>query len=318
MKLAKKMILVTGGAGFIGTHLAERLSYRHRVVIFDNLRRNSLGGTAILKKHPHLEFIKGDVLDKKLLSKVMRGCHTVIHLAAIAGVSSYYKEPCETLRVNLFGTLNLLECCRDLKIKKVIDFSTSEVYGQDAFNVSEESNHCIGSLHDRRWSYAVSKLASEQLTIRYGEEYGFKAYSVRPFNIYGPRQTGEGAISNFFKAAVHKKPLVIYGDGAAVRAWCYISDCIDAVEALIEDRRLGSDTFNIGNPKEAYTTLALAKLVCQTVNSDTPIIFKNVKRTEIRVRIPNIDKAVKVLKFKPKISLLAGLRLTYQYYKGQS
>jgi UDP-glucose 4-epimerase len=313
----KGKILLTGGAGFIGTHLAERLCDRYKVVLFDNLRRDSLSGLAGLKEHPNVEFIEGDVLDIQGVKKAMDSCTIVVHLAAIAGVSSYYKEPARTLRVNLIGTFNVLECSRELKVDKVIDFSTSEVYGADAFNVSEESDHRIGPVSEYRWTYAVSKLASEQFTLRYGDTYGFRAFTVRPFNIYGPRQTGEGAISNFCRAAVNGEPIVIYGDGTPIRAWCYVSDLVDAVERMIEKDGLETGAFNIGNPQEAYSTADLVKLFCQAVGQDIQIVFKEVERTEIRVRVPNIDKAKRLLDFAPKVGLEEGIRMTYQWFTEQ-
>ncbi len=177
-------ILITGGAGFIGTHLAERFCQENKILLFDNLRRDSLSELDKLKNHPNVEFIEGDVLNKKEVYEALKGCNIILHLAAVAGVSSYYKEPSMTLRVNLIGTVNVLECCNELNVEKVVDFSTSEVYGTDAFNVTEDTGHYIGPVNDFRWTYAVSKLASEQLTLRYGETYNFKSFTVRPFNIY--------------------------------------------------------------------------------------------------------------------------------------
>ena len=315
MDSSNDKILMTGGAGFIGTHISERLCRQHRIVIFDNLRRDSLSELHALKNHPNVEFVHGDVLAQESVLEAMRGCPLIIHLASIAGVSTYYEQPDETLRVNLIGTVNVLECCRELNIKKLIHFSTSEVYGTDAFDVDEGSTHCIGPVHDFRWTYAVSKLAGEQLALRYGEKYGFTAFTVRPFNIYGPRQKGESAISNFFRAVIRKEPITIYGDGTAIRSWCYISDFVDALQHLVEDERIESGTFNIGNPRATYSTLGLARLICQIAEQDTPIVFKDVKRTEVRVRVPNIDKARALLDFKPKVDLAEGLKLTYEYYR---
>jgi len=312
--MKKQKILITGGAGFIGTHLAERLCPDHEVILFDNLRRDSLRSLPGLKTHRHVRFVKGDVLDRRRIASTLKGCDAVLHLAAVAGVSSYYREPCETLRVNLIGTFNLLEACAGSKVRKVVDFSTSEVYGAEALNVDEESDHRIGPLSDLRWTYATSKLASEQLTHRYGEKYGFKPFSVRPFNVYGPRQTGEGAISNFLRAAAKGEPLVVYGNGAPVRAWCYVSDCVDAVMAILADNALPGGVFNVGNPQEAYTTLELANLVREVVGRRLRIVFKKVKRSEVRVRVPNIDRARKLLGYRPKVGLRTGLQLTYRWY----
>jgi UDP-glucuronate decarboxylase len=310
-----KKILITGGAGFIGTHLIERLKNNYHIIIFDNLRRNSLQYMPELKNNQNIEFIQGNVLDKDSLREAMKGCEMVVHMAAIAGVSSYYIEPGTTLTVNLIGTYNVLELCKELLVKKIIDISTSEVYGVFAYNVKEASPHQIGPVNDLRWTYAVSKLASEQLTLRYSEQFKFKAFTVRPFNIYGPRQTGEGAISNFLKAIINNEPISIYGDGNVIRAWCYVSDLIDALENIICLDNLKSDTFNIGNPTEAYTTLGLARLICEVTGKKVPFKFKKVARTEIQVRTPNIDYAQNVLKYNPKIDLKKGIELTYNYYK---
>lgn len=308
-------ILITGGAGFIGTHLAERFCADNKIILFDNLRRDSLSSIPELKNHPNVEFIEGDILNQEKLHAAVEGCNIILHLAAIAGVSSYYKEPAKTLMVNLIGTLNVLECCKDSNTEKIIDFSTSEVYGADAFNVNESSNYCIGPVQDFRWTYATSKLASEQLTFRYGETFNLKVFSVRPFNIYGPRQTGEGAIGNFFRAVVRNEPMIIHGDGTPIRAWCYISDCIDAIQLLLQNNSVESGVFNIGNPRETYSTLGLARLVCQVVQKDVPMVFRETNTTEIRVRVPNIDKARNILHYEPKVNLENGLRETYEWYR---
>jgi len=313
--MAIKKILITGGAGFIGTHLAERLCKEYKVVLLDNLRRNSLSTIPDLLNNSNIEFVHGDILEKTNLTDVIKGCNIVIHLAAVAGVSSYYKEPYNTLHVNICGTLNVLECCKNAGVEKVFDVSTSEVYGMDAYDVNEGSKHEIGPINDLRWTYAVSKLASEHLTLRYGEKFGFKAFTLRPFNIYGPRQTGEGAISNFMKAVVKGEPIIIYGNGTAIRAWCYISDCIDAFEAVIKNENLKSGTFNIGNPRETYSTVGLARLICQMINDKVPIMFKEVSRTEICVRVPNIDSARHLIDFEPKVTLPMGLKYTYRWFK---
>jgi UDP-glucose 4-epimerase len=245
----------------------------------------------------------------------MDGADTVLHLAAIAGVSSYYQQPLETLKVNVLGTINVLDAAVAAGVKTVIYFSTSEVFGPDAMWVGEESPHQIGGVTDRRWVYATSKLAGEQLVMRYGEVHGFGCTIVRPFNIYGPRQTGEGAIANFCAAAVKSAPLIIYGDGTPIRAWCYISDFVAAVSAILERPDALGKVFNIGNPTEVTTTLGLARQVARQVPG-TVIQFQETSRTDVRVRIPLIDKARRVLGWAPKIGLEEGLCRTLDWYKG--
>src|SRR5437867_8524824 len=148
-------ILLTGGAGFIGTHLAERLCGGNKLVLFDSFRRNSLKDTT-LDAHPNVSIVKGNILDRDSVAQALRGVDTVVHLAAVAGVSSYYNESLTTLKVNIGGTMNLLECAVEAGVKRFVDFSTSEVFGPNAVLVDEESMHGIGPVSERRWVYATS------------------------------------------------------------------------------------------------------------------------------------------------------------------
>jgi UDP-glucose 4-epimerase len=312
-----KRILLTGGAGFIGTHLAERLVSGAEIVLLDNFRRDSLRTVPWLRENPRVRLITADVLDPAALDQATEGIDAVIHLAAIAGVNSYYQESLKTLQVNILGTVNLLEAAVRNQVRHFIDFSTSEVFGPDAMWVTETSPHGIGPVSDRRWVYATSKLASEHFTLRFGEQYDFAATCVRPFNIYGPRQTGEGAISNFCRAALDGKPLTVYGDGSPIRAWCYISDMVDAVEAILGSPDVSSgQTFNIGNPREIETTLGLARLVARLIPGAT-IETRNIDRAEVRARVPSIDKARRVLGFEPKVDLEQGMRSTIEWFRQQ-
>lgn len=310
-------ILITGGAGFIGTHLAERLGGQADIVLFDNFRRDSLSAVPALRNHPHVTVKSGDVLDAAAVAEAMRGADTVIHLAAIAGVSSYYEESLRTLQVNILGTVNILEAAAKNGVQKFIHFSTSEVFGPDALWVEETSPHGIGPVSDRRWVYATSKLAGEHFTLRYGEKYQFASTVVRPFNVYGPRQTGEGAISNFCRAAVCGKPLTVYGDGSALRAWCYVSDLVDAVEAILRTPASAGEVFNIGNPREVETTLGLARRVVRLMPGAV-VESKLVSRAEVRARIPSIEKARQRLGFEPKIDLDEGLKHTLEWFRQET
>ncbi|WP_013334336.1 NAD-dependent epimerase/dehydratase family protein [Gloeothece verrucosa] len=309
-------VLITGGAGFIGTHLAERLSQYTEVVLFDSFRRNSLSLIPSLKEHPKIKVISGDVLDPSSIRLALDGVDTVIHLAAIAGVSSYYQESLQTLRVNILGTSNLLEAAAKQKIKMFVHFSTSEIYGSNALWVDEESPYIIGSVSDRRWVYATSKLAGENFSLRYAEAFDFACTTVRPFNIYGPRQVGEGAISNFCRAISSGQPMKIYGDGSAIRAWCYISDLVDAVEMILKIPDAAGQAFNIGNPSAVATTLELAQQMAKIIPEAT-FKYEQVKRSEIKARIPSINKAQQLLGYEPKIGLETGLRRTFEWFKQQ-
>lgn len=310
-------ILITGGAGFIGTHLAESLLAAAEVVLFDNFRRNSLRYAPQLREHVNLRLIEGDILDANSVREALDGVDTVIHLAAIAGVTSYYEESLRTLQVNILGTAGLLEEATRQKVSRFVHFSTSEVFGPDALWVGEESPHGIGPVSDRRWVYATSKLAGEHFALRYAEKYGFSASVVRPFNIYGPRQTGEGAISNFCRAAIFGKPLTVYGDGTAIRAWCYVSDLVTAVHAILRTPAAAGQVFNIGNPRETETTLGLARHIAR-LSPGAAIQFQDVTRADVRARVPNIEKARRLLGYEPQVDLIEGLSKTLDWFRKEN
>jgi UDP-glucose 4-epimerase len=309
MHAIPKRILITGGAGFIGTHLAQRLSQRADVVLFDNIRRDSLALVPELLENPRVTLVRGDVLDPATLAPAFEGVDAVLHLAAIAGVNSYYREPLKTLQVNMLGTVNVIDQVVRAGARLLVDFSTSEVFGPNAFEVSEEDPCNIGPPSDLRWVYATSKLASEHFCLRSSAQYGFGCAIVRPFNIYGPRQTGEGAISNFCRAVLDGRPLEVYGDGAAIRAWCYVTDMVNAVERILETPEAVGQVFNIGNPREVETTLGLARRVAR-LEPGARIERRSVDRSEVRVRVPRIDKARTILGFEPTVDLDEGLRQT--------
>ena len=307
-------VLITGGGGFIGTHLAESLCHDNDVVLFDNFRRDSLQYIPALRAHPRIRVVHGNVLDCESVRDAMEGVDTVIHSAAIAGVSNYYNESKTTLQVNILGTVNVLDAFVAVKAKRLLYFSTSEVYGSEAGGVDEEMNHGIGPVSDRRWVYAVSKLAGENFVLRYGEEHGFHAVCVRPFNIYGPRQTGEGAISNFALSLAAGKPLTVYGDGADIRSWCYISDLVTVVPKLLLTPETAGMTFNIGNPNTAVTSLELAEIAIK-VHGGGSIIRAESGHAPIRNRYPNIDRARKYVGFEPMTGLEDGLSKTFAWFQ---
>jgi nucleoside-diphosphate-sugar epimerase len=307
-------MLITGGAGFIGTHLIEALRQEYDIVVLDNYRRNSLHYVPNLAGLAGVRIVQGDVLDLESVARAMTGADVVLHLAAIAGVSSYYKEPLTTLRVNILGTINVLEAMRRTGARRIVDFSTSEVYGTQANGVDEEVPHGIGPVSQRRWVYAVSKLASEHFTLRYGEEYGLEAVCVRPFNIYGPRQTGEGCISNFCSNLIAGKPLQIHGAGEDIRAWCYVSDMVEAIRLILKTPEAAGKTFNIGNPTQAASTAELAQILLK-IHGRGEIQHIPAPHNPIPARVPNIDRAATLLRFEPKVTLVDGLTQTLRWYR---
>src|SRR5205809_5888572 len=233
--LEGKRIFVTGGAGFIGTTLARRLVDRNRVVALDNLHRDALSSSDLVD-HPGFELHQGDVLDGEAVRELARGATHIVHCAAIAGVDTVLESPVRTMRVNMIGTYNVLEAAVATKetVERLIEFSTSEVFGTYAFRVDETSATTQGSVGEARWTYAVSKLAGEHMAHAYHEELGLPTVSVRPFNVYGPGQIGGGAIRAFIQAALAEEDLVIHGDGSQIRAWCYVDDMIAGVLLCLE------------------------------------------------------------------------------------
>ena len=312
-----KTIFITGGAGFIGSSLIGRLVKNNRVVVYDNLARNSLKDREY-KNHPHLAFVQGDVLDFEALSRSMQGADLVVHCAAIAGIDTVIKSPVSTIRVNLIGSANVLEAARRLsRIERVVCFSTSEVFGQQAFRSAETDHADIGKVGEARWTYAVSKLAEEHLAIAYFHEFGLPSAVVRPFNIYGPGQVGEGALRTFIQRAIRNEPLDIHGDGTQIRAWCYVDDMVDGVLLTMTHPRAAGESFNIGNQKAVTTIYGLANTVVRVLASESPIRFTHKEYVDVELRIPSVKKAQDLLGFEAKVDLEDGIRRTAEHYREQ-
>ena len=318
MKLKDLTILVTGGAGFIGTKLIERLYKDNFIIVYDNLRRNSIKYSGLLE-HKNVELIVADVRDRKKLEDCFKKypIDVIVHLASIAGVDTVLKDPVLTMEVSLIGTINILQLAYKYKdrIKRVVDFSTSEVFGKYAYRVSEGDVTALGAVGEARWTYAVSKLATEHLAYNYYKMYGLPTVSVRPFNIFGPGQVGEGAIHNFIVRAIKNEPLIIHNDGDQIRAWCYIDDLIDGLILCLEKETAIGNAFNIGNPRSTITIYNLAKLIIRLCNSSSALKFVKIDQADVELRVPDITKAKRLLGFSPKIDLEEGLIRTIKWYR---
>jgi nucleoside-diphosphate-sugar epimerase len=314
MSLTGKKIFVTGGAGFIGTALCARLVDDNEIVIFDNEHRNALRYTD-LKAHKNVRFIHGDVLNYESVLEGMKGCEIVVHLAAIAGVDDVFNHPVLTMKVNMLGTYHVLEAALQNRVQRLVDFSTSEVFGSYAFRVQEADVTSLGAVGETRWTYAVSKLATEHLAHNYFKEFGLPTVSIRPFNIYGPQQVGQGAIHAFVVGALKGQDLVIHNDGSQIRAWCYIDDIVDGVLLVLVKPEAVGQAFNIGNPRSVVTVYHLAREVIRLSNSTSQIKFEIVDRADVELRIPNIVKARRLLGFEPQVDLEAGLLRTIEWYR---
>jgi nucleoside-diphosphate-sugar epimerase len=304
-------VLITGGAGFIGTALTRRLVGKNRVRVYDSLRRNALG-EAGLDGHEDVELVVGDVRDYESLEKAVRGADYVIHMASIAGVDTVLKNPVLTMEVSIEGTMNALRAARahEGTVKRFIDFSTSEVFGSYAFRVREADVTSLGAVGEARWTYAVSKLATEHLAHNYWKQYGLPTCSIRPFNIYGPGQVGEGAIHTFVTRALRDELIQIHNEGDQIRAWCYIDDIVEGILLAMErDDALG-EAFNIGNPRSSITIYQLARLVVRLAGSRSEIRFVEWDFPDVELRIPDVKKAEKLLGFRASVDLEDGLERT--------
>lgn len=315
MAIEGKSILITGGAGFIGSTLAARLADRNRVTLFDNLTRNTLKHTP-LAAHANVKVVEGDVLDFEALRASMQGSNVVVHAAAIAGIDTVIKSPVRTMEVNMLGTANVLRAAHELGVKdRVLDFSTSEVFGTMAYRVSEEMNTVSGSAGEARWVYAVSKLAGEHLAHAYFKQHGLPTVTVRPFNVYGPGQTGEGALQIFIRRALKREPIVIHGDGTQIRAWCYVDDMVTGLLRALESPKAVGQSFNIGNARAVTTIYGLAQAVCRVLESSSEIRFVPPLSADIELRIPETRKAEELLGFKAEVDLEEGIRRTAAWYR---
>lgn len=308
-------IALIGGAGFIGSHLAAALSVKNHVILYDNLRRDAFTNTN-LKKSPRVSFVHGDVLDEALLRHALSAADYIVHLAALAGVPTVVKNPVQTIEVNTVGTYHVLKAASEnKKLKRLVFFSTSEVFGSFAYKVHEDHNTMQGDVREARWHYAVSKLAGEHFVQAFYEQKKIPGVIFRPFNIYGPGQIGEGAVHHFVKNAVHNQPVIVHGDGSQIRAWCYIDDMVRAVLLSLEKKKAVGEVFNIGNPRSVLTVLDLAKRVIALSRSKSKLVFKPIHYSEVEIRVPQIDKAGELLGFKPLVELDEGLKRTIDWYR---
>jgi nucleoside-diphosphate-sugar epimerase len=307
-------VCITGGAGFIGSHLAQRLIDDNEVVVYDNLHRNAIQ-FAHLDNHPNLTFIKGDVMDADATRRAIDGCHIVIHCAAIAGVYSVDRNAVTTMEVNMLGTNQVVRAALATGVERFVEFSTSEVYGPFIHKGKEDDLTTIGPVGENRWVYAASKLASEHLSFAHYKEDGLPLVIVRPFNVYGPRQVGDGAIRGIILQALQHSVITLYNDGTQIRAWCYVDDFVDGILRCAEAPQAIGHVFNVGNPQGTVTNFELANMIIRLTSSKSTIVFKPHPGPEVDLRVPSIEKAQTMLGYTPTTSLEAGISKTIPWYQ---
>lgn len=289
-------ITITGGGGFIGSNLVNVFKNKHEISIID-VKKSVVEG---------VNFFEGNITDKQLILDATRNSDIVIHLAAALGVVNTEKNPVFTLDTNIIGTKNILEACRINNVKKIIFSSSSEVYGEPLKTPISENDRVIPITN-----YGISKLAGEEYIKAYSKNYGLKFTIFRLFNVYGEQQGDAWVIPEFVSKAVKNQKIIIHGDGSQIRAFCHVSDVCKAFLSALDKGNF--EIFNIGNNKEPLSIRKLAEKIILLSNSNSNIDYipfekSNRNRTEIMTRIPNIEKAKKILGYNPEISLDEGLK----------
>ena len=311
-------MLVTGGRGFLGSHLCLRLAAMApqgcEVLSLDNGTRDCFA--ALGQEAPSaLRFIEGDLLHpEQWLAEVGRPS-VVVHCAALAGVSTYYKRPTAVLHVNGIGSARLLEALVSLGPELVVNLSTSEVYGPHAEGVRESDLTPVGPVSDPRWSYAASKIFAEHLLFATAREHGLPVVSLRPFNVYGPGQVGEGAVRNFCARAASGEALTVTGDGSPTRAWLFVDDFTRAVLAVAAEASCWGRTYNVGDPKARVSTLELATRINELAKSDVPVEFEPHQGQDVLHRWPCVDALTEATGWRPQVGLNEGLQRTLEFWR---
>ena len=304
-------VLITGGAGFVGSHLAEALLERgDEVFVLDDLSTGSIDNIAHLKGHPKFHYTIDSVTHEPVLAEMLDRCDTVVHLAAAVGVKLIVEAPVRTIETNVHGTEVVLKHANKKK-KLVLIASTSEVYGKSAVvPFTEDADLVLGPTTKHRWAYACSKMIDEFLALAYWKERKLPVIIVRLFNTVGPRQTGQYGmvVPNFVRQALTGQPITVFGDGTQSRSFTYVGDVVRAVVALINEPRAIGEVFNIGNGSE-ISILDLAARIKTMTGSASPIVkipydqayeagFEDMPR-----RVPDISKIRALIGYEPTVEL---------------
>ena len=316
-------VLITGGVGFVGSHLAEALLQRgDEVFILDNLSTGSIDNIVHLKAHPKFHYTIDTVTNEPVLAELVDRCDIVVHLAAAVGVKLIVEQPVHTIETNVHGTEVVLKLANKKK-KLVLIASTSEVYGKSTdVPFREDADLVLGPTAKHRWAYACSKMIDEFLALAYWKERKLPVIVVRLFNTVGPRQTGQYGmvIPNFVRQALAGQPITVFGDGTQSRSFTYVGDVVGAMVALINDPRAIGQVFNIGNGRE-ITIADLAAKIKKMTGSTSQIVtipydqayeegFEDMPR-----RVPDISKISALTGYKPAVELDEILDKVIEYFR---
>jgi len=306
-----KRVLVTGGAGFIGSHLCERLlNEGNEVFCMDNLETGSIRNIETFKENPLFHFIQQDVIEPIDLQ-----VDEIFNFACPASPPRYQKDPVHTLKTSVLGALNLLELATNAGAK-IMQASTSEVYGDPTISPQPETYWGNVNPIGPRSCYDEGKRCAETLFFDYGRQYGTKIKVIRIFNTYGPRMDPEDGrvVSNFIVQALKNEPLTVYGDGSQTRSFCYIDDLIEGIMRMMQTDESFTGPVNLGNPEEV-TVLEVAKLVLELTCSKSEIEFRPLPQDDPKRRKPDITLARQTLGWEPTVKLKEGLITTIQYFR---
>ncbi len=318
-------VLITGGAGFIGSHLAEALLERgDEVVVLDNLSTGRLENIAHLKARAGFAYTIGSVTDEQLVANLMDECDMAFHLAAAVGVRLVMSAPVHTIETNVHGTETVLRQAARQK-KLVVVASTSEVYGKSAvFPFREDADLVLGPPTKLRWGYATSKLIDEFLALAYWQEQQLPVIIVRFFNTVGPRQSDRYGmvIPNFVRQALAGEPLIVHGNGVQTRSFTWGGDVVSALVGLVDEPRAVGQVFNIGNGAEV-SILQLAAMITAMTGSDSPIQFKPYQEVfghsfeDMSRRVPDISKIQQLIGYRPEVQLEEILERVIEFWTSQ-
>jgi len=309
-----KTILITGGAGFIGSNLCEKLVDTNKIICIDNLITGSIKNIEKFVDHPNFRFINADITEVYSLAQFeFEKIDEIYHLASIASPDKYKKYSLETLNVNVVGTINVLNLCKFHKCKMVFT-STSEIYGDPLVHPQPEEYFGNVNVIGERSCYDEGKRVSETYLYEYKKRYNLDVKIVRLFNTYGPKMDiSDGrVVTNFIECILNKKPLTIYGSGEQTRSFCYIDDTIRALESMMQSKEFGP--INIGNPHHELTMLELTKTFETITGSSLDVTFLEKTQDDPMVRRPDIAKANSLLGWNPEVKLEHGLRKTLDYF----
>lgn len=318
-------VLITGGAGFIGSHLSDAYLERgDEVFVIDDLSTGSIENIRHLKDHPRFHYTIDNVHNHPVTAELVDQCDVIFHLAAAVGVKLIVESPVRTIETNVHSTEVVLSLANKKK-KKVLIASTSEVYGLSTeVPFREDGNLVMGATTKGRWSYACSKAIDEFLALAYWREKKLPTTVVRLFNTVGPRQTGQYGmvIPTFVKQALASRPITVYGSGKQSRCFCYVGDVIGALVKLMDAEKTVGEVFNVGSNQE-ITILDLAKRVKELTNSDSEIVFVPYDEAyeegfeDMPRRIPDITKVNKLIGFQPEMKLDGILKSVIDFHTGQ-